>query len=163
MTENAPGTKHERLESWLADFAQSQASDEALGEVALCLRGYAVCFNRAEYYEAHDILEHAWLRLPRGTPEWVFLKGMIQLAGGFVHLRLHYLEPSHRVHGRRLGPARKLFALAAGNLARHEILAEQRGVPLEALLGMIERFSPAGDVNLWDPKRRPIISLRTQT
>jgi predicted metal-dependent hydrolase len=150
------------LENWLADFAQDGGLDPRLGRIALCLRGYVECFNRAEYYEAHDVLEHAWLELPRAAPEWAFLKGMIQLAGGFVHLRLHYLEPTHRVHGRRLGPAAKLFRLAEENLAGQAALAENLGLKLEDLRGMIRAFTPKEtETNPWAPERAPRVSLQT--
>ena len=161
MPENAPVTKHERLENWLADFAGANGLGPALGEIEICLRGYVECFNRGQYYEAHDVLEHAWLRLPRTAPEWTLLKGMIQLAGGFVHLRLQYLEPTHRVHGRRLGPAGKLFALAAGNLAGGEVLAGRLGLELGELLALIQGYAPALDqpVNPWTPAALPVMAL----
>lgn len=66
--------------------------------------GWFACFNRGEYYEAHDVLEALWLVDRRG-PDGNFYKGLIQLAGAFVHLQKD-----------RLGPAESLFRLAEGNL-----------------------------------------------
>src|SRR5580698_10045868 len=77
--------------------------------------GYFDCFNRGEYYEAHDVLEQLWLKDRQG-PNGAFYKGLIQLAGAFVHLRKE-----------RLRPAAALFKLAGANLGRyagtHERLA----------------------------------------
>jgi len=76
--------------------------------------GYFACFNRGQFYEAHDVLEQLWLK-DRHGPDGAFYKGLIQLAGAFVHLQKN-----------RLRPAAALFKLAAANLqkypARHERL-----------------------------------------
>lgn len=55
--------------------------------------GYFYCFNRQEFYEAHDVLEDLWL-LDRRGPNGDFYKGLIQLAGAFVHLQKSRLKPS---------------------------------------------------------------------
>lgn len=76
--------------------------------------GYFECFNRQLYYEAHEVLEDLWLP-GRHDGNGDFYKGLIQLAGAFVHLQKH-----------RLRPAAALFTLAQANLekypARHERL-----------------------------------------
>jgi hypothetical protein len=69
--------------------------------------GYFACFNRGLYFEAHDVLEELWLPVRRGA-DGDFYKGLIQLAGAFVHLQKD-----------RLRPADALFALADANLARY--------------------------------------------
>lgn len=69
--------------------------------------GFFDCFNRQLFYEAHDVLEALWLVDRRG-PEGDFYKGLIQLAGAFVHLQKA-----------RPGPALALFNLAAANLTRY--------------------------------------------
>jgi predicted metal-dependent hydrolase len=74
---------------------------------------YFSCFNAGEYYEAHDVLEHLWLRTD--GPESLYFKGLIQFAGAFVHLRKQYLRPHHHKDGRRLAPAARLFQLALQN------------------------------------------------
>lgn len=66
--------------------------------------GFFVCFNQGLYYEAHDVLEELWLPIRR-EPAGNFYKGLIQLAGAFVHLQKH-----------RLRPADALFRLAEANL-----------------------------------------------
>ena len=76
--------------------------------------GFFECFNRRLFYEAHEVLEELWLADRQG-PNYAFYKGMIQLAGAFVHLQKN-----------RLRPAAALFKLAQANLrkypARHERL-----------------------------------------
>jgi predicted metal-dependent hydrolase len=77
--------------------------------------GFFDCFNRQLFYEAHDVLEELWLA-HRHEPNGAFYKGLIQLAGAFVHLQKN-----------RLRPAAALFRLARRNLetypASHERLA----------------------------------------
>ena len=76
--------------------------------------GYFACFNRQLFFEAHEVLEDLWLADRRG-PNGNFYKGLIQLAGAFVHLQKH-----------RLRPSAALFRLAQSNLEqyphRHEKL-----------------------------------------
>jgi len=76
--------------------------------------GYFDCFNHQLFYEAHEVLEDLWL-LDKYGPDGDFYKGLIQLAGAFVHLQKN-----------RLRPSAALFKLAAANLAkfpaRHERL-----------------------------------------
>ncbi len=77
--------------------------------------GYFTCFNAGQYYEAHDVLEHLWLRCPDANA--LFYKGLIQIAGAFVHLQKHHLHPGHPKHTTRLRPASRLLQLGAKNLA----------------------------------------------
>jgi hypothetical protein len=76
--------------------------------------GFFQCFNRQLYFEAHEVLEDLWLPDRRG-PNGDFYKGLIQLAGAFVHLQKN-----------RLRPSAALFRLAQANFekypARHERL-----------------------------------------
>lgn len=55
--------------------------------------GYFTLFNEQRFYEAHDVLEHIWLPDKHG-PNGNFYKGLIQLAGAFVHLQKNRLKPS---------------------------------------------------------------------
>ena len=81
--------------------------------------GYFECFNRGLFYEAHDVLEELWLA-HRGAASDAFYKGLIQLAGAFVHLQKHTEQRP------RLKPSAALLKLARANLAsysaRHEHL-----------------------------------------
>ena len=76
--------------------------------------GYFDCFNRQLFFEAHDVLEELWLA-DRHGPSGAFYKGLIQLAGAFVHLQKS-----------RPGPAAALFKLARANFqpypAKHQQL-----------------------------------------
>lgn len=67
---------------------------------------YFACFNRGLFFEAHEVLEEIWLP-ERGRPRDLFYKGLIQLAGAFVHLTKN-----------RPAPAAALLRLARANL-RH--------------------------------------------
>jgi predicted metal-dependent hydrolase len=69
--------------------------------------GYFDCFNRQLFYEAHDVLEDLWLADKHG-PNGNFYKGLIQLAGAFVHLQKD-----------RLRPAAALLKLALANLEKY--------------------------------------------
>ena len=86
--------------------------------------GYFDCFNEGLYYEAHDVLEELWLADRRG-PNGDFYKGLIQLAGAFVHLQKQ-----------RLRPAAALLKLARANLGkyppRHEYLVVTEVLDLAA-------------------------------
>ena len=63
------------------------------------------CFNRQLFYEAHDALEPLWLEVRHST-DGNFFKGLIQLAGAFVHWQ-----------NDRLGPARALLGTGRAYLA----------------------------------------------
>ena len=69
--------------------------------------GYFDCFNRQLFYEAHDVLEDLWLPDRHGA-NGNFYKGLIQLAGAFVHLQKN-----------RLRPSAALFKLAQANLEKY--------------------------------------------
>ena len=69
--------------------------------------GYFHCFNCQLFYEAHEVLEHIWLQ-DRHGPNGAFYKGLIQLAGAFVHLQRNHP-----------GPAAALFKLAGANLEKY--------------------------------------------
>ncbi len=71
--------------------------------------GYFRCFNAGDYYEAHDVLEELWLGEGKAGPRHDFYKGLIQVAGAFVHMKQNYHAPRHHAHGRRLAPAFRLL------------------------------------------------------
>jgi hypothetical protein len=74
--------------------------------------GYFECFNQQLFFEAHEVLEELWLA-ERGGPRDLFYKGLIQLAGAFVHFQKN-----------RLQPAGALLKLAQANLSRYPSLYE---------------------------------------
>lgn len=75
--------------------------------------GFFDCFNRQLFYEAHDVLEDLWLPDRHGV-NGNFYKGLIQLAGAFVHLQKN-----------RLRPSAALFKLARANLEKYPRVHEQ--------------------------------------
>src|SRR5271169_1767925 len=42
-------------------------------------------FNRAQFFDAHEVLEDVWRSLPRDQPVRRHLQGMVQLAVAFHH------------------------------------------------------------------------------
>ncbi len=96
------------------------------GELSAYYLGYFDCFNRQEFYEAHDVLEELWLADRHGL-NGDFYKGLIQLAGAFVHLQKE-----------RLRPAAALFKLARTNLTKYPTPHEQ--LDLVVVLQLIETW-----------------------
>jgi hypothetical protein len=145
----------------ISDFV-SQLPPGADGESALSphYTGYFHCFNARLYYEAHDVLEHLWLRCQ--DENYLFYKGLIQVAGAFVHLQKQFLHPLHPKHGRRLRPASRLFLLGAKNLAPYAPRHLQLDV--EALCLQCAHLSMeiiASDYvrNPWHPAHAPKLEL----
>jgi predicted metal-dependent hydrolase len=75
--------------------------------------GYFALFNQQKFYEAHDVLEDLWLPDRKGA-NGDFYKGLIQLAGAFVHLQK-----------KRLRPSAALFKLAQANLGKYPPVHER--------------------------------------
>ena len=88
--------------------------------------GYFDCFNRQLFYEAHEVLEHIWLKDKHG-PNGAFYKGLIQLAGAFVHLQKN-----------RPQPASSLFKLALANLEKYPDTHEH--LNLQSTTGLIRQW-----------------------
>jgi predicted metal-dependent hydrolase len=88
--------------------------------------GYFEGFNRGLFYESHEVLEELWLP-DRNGANGAFYKGLIQLAGAFVHLQKN-----------RLRPAAALFKLAQANLQKYPAIHERLNVT--EVLSIIERW-----------------------
>ena len=86
--------------------------------------GYFECLNRRRFFEAHAVLEPLWLPQRQG-PNGAFYKGLIQLAGAFVHWQKN-----------RLGPAVALLGLAQANLRKYPAVHE--GLDVKGVLAMID-------------------------
>ena len=86
--------------------------------------GYFECLKRQRFFEAHAVLETLWLPQRQG-PNGAFYKGLIQLAGAFVHWQKN-----------RLGPAVALFGLAHANLIRYP--ATHEGLNVKGVLAIID-------------------------
>jgi predicted metal-dependent hydrolase len=88
--------------------------------------GYFECFNRGLFYEAHDVLEELWLADRQG-PNGSFYKGLIQLAGAFVHLQKA-----------RPQPAAALLKLAQVNLRKYSTIHQR--LPVDKTLELIDHW-----------------------
>ena len=83
-------------------------------------------FNQQRFFEAHEVLEALWLP-QRQWPNGLFYKGLIQLAGAFVHWQKN-----------RPGPAAALLGLAHANL--HKYPAIHHGLNVAGALAMVEEW-----------------------
>jgi predicted metal-dependent hydrolase len=108
--------KHERIAEFARQF-EGQGTDPRYA-------GYFALFNAQKFYEAHDVLEDLWLADKHGA-NGNFYKGLIQLAGAFVHLQKNRLHPSVA-----------LFKLARTNLEKYPV-SHQR-LNSTAVLKLIE-------------------------
>ena len=105
------------------------------------------CFNRGQFHAAHDALEPLWLAERQGL-NGAFYKGLIQLAGAFVHLER-----------RCRGPAESLLRRARANLGPYRPVHEQLDVSgsldlINGWLQRLERSSPEQSaVGVVDPPR----------
>jgi predicted metal-dependent hydrolase len=112
--------------------------------------GYFRFFNEQLYYEAHDVLEEVWLPI-RGRPQAKFYQGLIQMAGGFVHLQKG-----------RLDPAARLFALALTNFEAYP--SRHAGVDLDAIRHLChhhreEIIESHAKLNPWSREHPPKLAL----
>jgi predicted metal-dependent hydrolase len=112
--------------------------------------GFFECFNRGLYFEAHDVLEEIWLP-QRAGENGAFYKGLIQLAGAFVHLKKD-----------RLRPAAALFNLAEANLKKFPETHEH--LEIKTVLRLIQLWRErleAGrfEVNPLNPDTAPELNL----
>jgi predicted metal-dependent hydrolase len=135
--------KSPKIEALLAGF-------EELPDFNRHYVGFFRCFNAQLYYEAHDVLEEVWLPI-RGQAEARFYQGLIQMAGGFVHLQKQ-----------RLGPAARLFALALANFETYP--PRHAGIDLDAIRAICRRHRQAvidtGEtVNPWSKESAPQLAL----
>jgi predicted metal-dependent hydrolase len=87
---------------------------------------YFECFNQQRFFEAHEVLEVLWLT-QRDGPNGPFYKGLIQLAGAFVHWQKN-----------RPGPATALFKLAQTYLRKYPETHE--GLSVKNVLAMTDEW-----------------------
>lgn len=116
--------------------------------------GFFACFNRQLFYEAHDVLEELWLAQGKAGANYAFYKGLIQLAGAFVHLQKN-----------RLRPAVALFNLAEANLRQYPSPHEQ--LDLAVVLALIADWrgrieGAAFEVNPLPASMPPALALSAQ-
>jgi predicted metal-dependent hydrolase len=135
--------KSPKIDALLAQFEESPDFNRHYA-------GFFRCFNAQIYYEAHDVLEEVWLPI-RGQEQAKFYQGLIQMAGGFVHLQKN-----------RLGPAARLFALALKNFESYP--DRHHGVDLEAIRQVCRQYRDAvldsGEtMNPWSKEKAPQLAL----
>jgi len=150
----------------ISQFVQALESGEVTeGSRAMAdhpyYRAFFRCWNEQRYYEAHDVLEQVWLKKTTTSEDAQYFKGLIQAAGAFVHLQKQFEHPTHPKHGRRLGPAVRLFQLAEKNLAplgpeRHDLDLLKFREMLSQYCGAVQTESK----NPWTPETAPIVSLK---
>ncbi len=143
----------------ISAFVQQLGADSKLA-LDPHYQGYFTCFNAQKYYEAHDVLEHLWLQGRDGN--YQFFKGLIQIAGAFVHLQKQFSHPEHLKHGRRLRPAVRLFRLGVKNLLPYGHWHLQLDV--HALCQMCEHWAAEivtseFRLNPWQPTHAPQLHL----
>lgn len=112
--------------------------------------GYFECFNQTMFYEAHDVLEELWLA-DRQSPNYAFYKGLIQLAGAFVHLQKN-----------RLRPSAALFKLSQANLQKYPAIHERLDVAktLQLIAHWLHQLeSREFSVNPLDPSNAPRLKV----
>jgi predicted metal-dependent hydrolase len=141
--QDAPGRQRGRMSKKTAKIA-ALIEDCRGRELDARYLGYFKCFNQGLYYEAHDVLEELWLAERRG-PAGSFYKGLIQLAGAFVH-----------VQKGRPGPAAALLKLARGNLQNYPAVHQR--LSLGHVLGLIDQWLGRLEGNHFGPH-----SLSAQT
>ena len=135
--------KKNKVAAWIEGFQGRELDAHYLG--------YFDCFNRQLFYEAHDVLEELWLP-QRSGPNGAFYKGLIQLAGAFVHLQKN-----------RLRPAAALFKLADANLQKYPVYHEQLDISgvrdlIQIWLGRLE--SGRFETNPLVPGHSPVLKLQ---
>lgn len=143
--------KHDKIAARFAGLIAAEA-----GGHHPCYTEYFRLFNEREYYAAHDVLEHLWLGSE--GEQHTFYKALIQLAGGFVHLQHQHREPDHRIHGRRLRPAARLFKRCAELL--EPLPDSYEGLDVVAIralaLGQADELARSGFTgNVWTPATAP--------
>lgn len=140
------GSKEGKIETLLAELGV-----EGEGARRRYL-GYFACFNRQLFYEAHEVLEEIWLPLRR-APDGNFYKGLIQLAGAFVHLQKGKIDPAAR-----------LLRMAQCNLigypaVHHEL---EIGVVVRLIEGWLHRLEEAKPYRVGDAPRLNLLSHKGQ-
>ena len=93
------------------------------------------CFNRQQFFEAHEVWEDAWRPLPKGDDK-LFLQGLIQVAVSLEHWR-------------RANPRGAAGQWQKGGDKLRALPSPYAGIDLSALLAAVERFYAAGGTGMW--------------
>ncbi len=126
-----------------------------------CYLAWFARFNAGEFYEAHEVLESLWLRTKGGDRD--FFKGLIQIAGAFVHLRKQReITAAGATQENRLRPATRLFLRGRHHLAPFGPVHLRLDVAtLCALCEKLARGIEASGFaeNPWNPATPPHVAL----
>ena len=106
------------------------------------------------------MLEHLWLEC--NDSNLLFYQGLIQIAGGFVHLRRQFLRPNHPKDGRKLNPACRLLDLGVFKI--REFGPRHMGLDVKGLCVFCETLArdienSGFQTNPWNPEALPQIRL----
>jgi hypothetical protein len=150
--------KHDRISDFLQSLESSRGSD-----FHPCYAGYFECFNQGDYYEAHDVLEHLWLECR--DENHLYFKGLIQIAGAFVHLKKQFARPEHPTDGRRLHPASRLLSLGVKNISPFGPI--HMGLQIEAVCELCTDWrenilTSEFRINPWSPGAGPQLNLQKE-
>jgi hypothetical protein len=149
--------KADKIADLLGDL--SAAATPGTDGLDPCYTGYFTCFNDQRYYEAHDVLEHLWLQTRDAN--YAYYKGLIQLAGAFVHLQKQFLRPGHPKDSVRARPAVRLLLLAAKNLEPyrpHHLRLDVEGV-WTLCTSLAAQIPLSNYANPWSPDSAPTLTL----
>jgi hypothetical protein len=124
LTVNGDRSKMQAFMSYPGARAAAGGERFAVEEPAPEYVAFFDCFNSQHFLEAHEVLEKLWLP-KRQESNGAFYKGLIQLAGAFVH-----------VQKGRPGPAAALLKLARTNLGKFPGIHQRLDVAL--VLGRID-------------------------
>jgi len=98
------------------------------------LIGFLRCFNKQQFYEAHEVLEALWIKQRTGL-DGDFFKGLIQFAGSFVHLQK-----------RRLRPAKLLFLRSTTYLCKYP--SPHYALDVEGIIRLAKRWAADAEVSI---------------
>lgn len=150
--------KSEKIDAFV-----KQLGSDPVSALDPCYQAYFTCFNSQQYYEAHDVLEHLWLK--ERDDNYEFFKGLIQIAGAFVHLQKQFLRPTHPKDGKRLRPAVRLFELGMKNLQAyrpHHLHLDVNAV-CDLCRGRITEIVDSNyAMNPWRPENAPRLTLQAE-
>ncbi|MBA3608929.1 MAG: DUF309 domain-containing protein [Chthoniobacterales bacterium] len=153
--------KGQRISQLVEELSGKTPGEEGV-EIAAhpCYLGFFRCWNEQRYYEAHDVLEHLWLRTK--SEDANYFKGLIQAAGGFVHLQKQHARPTHPKDGRRMYPAVRLFRLAEKNLK--PFAPRRHRFDIAGFLQLLRRQAEAIVAseyreNPWNPESAPQLTV----
>jgi hypothetical protein len=154
-------SKGERISQFVARLKTNEA-DPAQTDTARdpFYRAFFRCWNEQRYYEAHNVLEQLWLNTKSTDAD--YFKGLIQAAGGFVHLQKRFEHPSHPKHSGRLAPAVRLLRLAEQNLS--QFAPRRHGFDVAGFCQLLRAYAEEivashYQTNPWSPESAPKLKL----